>query len=1170
MIVNGNTADSFLADIQQARTSHPHLGRMFSNIIDILDIAIWELDLNYRIVSCNEKARQTYGDGIIGQPCHAAADHADTVCTGCPVAQVYRTNRSSRAECHHTDVSGSRICIDHIATPITDNQGVLSGVLVLLVDITNRKRLEEALERQHIRLAQIVSKQNDALADGDRKFQAIFNQANDAIFMHPLSESGRLEKFVEVNGTACQRLGYTRDEFRRMSPADIDARDDLAGLAGVLDQLRADGQVTFETVHQRKNGTTLPVEITSRLFDLDGSKIVLSIARDITIRKATEAALVESQKKYKALYANMNEGVCLHEMVYDANGTAVDYRIVDVNAAYESIVRLSAAEAVGALGSRLYKQDRAPFLDTYAEVVRTGRSVTFETFWEPLEKHIAVSAFSPIRNMFATVFTDITERKQAEETLKEREAQLRTLVHIIPDLIWLKDPDGIYLSCNSRFERFFGAREQDIIGKTDYDFVDKQLAGDFIRHDRAAITQGKPLKNEEEIIFADDGHREIIETIKTPIYAPSGKLTGVLGVGRDITERKNTENALRESEEKFRLTFDSSPDAININRLRDGLFVDINHGFTQVTGFTRQDVLGKTSLDIGIWHDPADRQTMVRHLLEKGCCVNLEARFRRKDGSLVTGLMSARIIALHGERHIVSVTRDITERVQALAERERLLLAIEQTTELIAITDAAGAIQYANPAFEATTGYARQEALGRNPRLLKSGHHDETFYQRLWQTISAGSHWTGRLVNRRKNGTLYTAECSISPIRDDHDQIANYVWISRDITYELELGKRISQAQKMEAIGALAGGIAHDFNNLLFPISGLAEMLMDDTPQGSLQHENAEEIFKAAKRAGSLVKQILSFSRQSEHSKTPVRVQQILKEVFDLTRATIPSNITMTMNLQADCGLVLADPTQVHQIAMNLVTNAYHAVEAAGGKIAITLTETELAIDHPKSALLKPGRYALISVGDTGHGIAAENLRKIFEPYFTTKENGKGTGLGLSVVYGIVREHGGDVQVASAVGQGTTFNVYLPLMKKEPLSLACDSPQTEAAGNERVLVVDDEAAIVRLQKQTLERLGYHATVRTSSIEALEAFRAAPEAFDVVITDMAMPNMTGDQLARKITAIRPDTPILLCTGFSEKLSPAEAERIGIRGVLLKPVLKSDMAAALRKALAPAPD
>ncbi|MFH0730580.1 MAG: PAS domain S-box protein [Pseudomonadota bacterium] len=659
---------------------------------------------------------------------------------------------------------------------------------------------------------------------------------------------------------------------------------------------------------------------------------------------------------------------------------------------------------------------------------------------------------------------------------------------------------------------------------------------------------------------------EAIDTVELALFAEMANDVAFALWTLDIEARQRRGvEALRESEEKFRLTFNSSPDAININRLQDGIYVDINDGFTGLTGFTAEDVAGKTALDINIWHDPADRVKMIQVLRENGVCDNLEARFRRKDGSVTTALMSARVISLKGEPHIISMTRDISERKQAEAERERLLMAIEQANELVAITDASGTIQYVNPAFEIITGYSSREAVGGTPRVLKSGRHDRAFYKALWDTISSGTPWSGRLINRRKNGALYTGESSISPVKDENGSVVNFVWISRDITNELELEKRVFQAQKLEAIGALAGGIAHDFNNILYPIIGFSEILMEDLPAGSPEHENVAVIFKAAMRAGELVKQILSFSRQARHEKLPVRIQHILQEVLKLTRSTIPSGIDITHSLQSDCGLIMADPTQLHQIAMNLITNAYHAVEEAGSSISIQLKESVLTGRDWAGISLEPGRYALLTVTDNGCGIDPANMGRIFEPFFTTKEQGKGTGLGLSVVYGIVKEHGGDIRVYSELGKGTTFTVYLPIIKADPKIVPIGELVIYETGTERILLVDDEEPIVRIEKQMLERLGYHVEDCTGSMEALKVFRGEPNAFDLVITDMNMPNMAGDKLATELRSVRPDIPIIICTGFSVKIDEQKAKAIGVNGCLMKPVVKSEMAKMVRNVL-----
>ena len=289
------------------------------------------------------------------------------------------------------------------------------------------------------------------------------------------------------------------------------------------------------------------------------------------------------------------------------------------------------------------------------------------------------------------------------------------------------------------------------------------------------------------------------------------------------------------------------------------------------------------------------------------------------------------------------------------------------------------------------------------------------------------------------------------------------------------------------------------------------------------------------------------------------------KEVLKLIRATIPSYIEIEENIQSDCGFLMADPTQIHQVAMNIITNAFHTVEAKGGKIAVMLKEVALEADAWSEDVPGPGRYALFSITDTGYGIPPDLMNKIFEPYFTTKEQGKGTGLGLAVAYGIVRKLKGDIKVYSEVGKGSTFNIYLPLMEKAVGTETAKEAEKVPKGNERILLVDDEEIIVDLEKQMLERLGYHVTERTSSSDALKAFKANPSAFDLVISDMSMPNMTGDQLSRELLSVRPDIPVIICTGFSARIDHEKAQRIGVKGFLMKPVVRSEMAKMVRKVL-----
>ena len=387
--------------------------------------------------------------------------------------------------------------------------------------------------------------------------------------------------------------------------------------------------------------------------------------------------------------------------------------------------------------------------------------------------------------------------------------------------------------------------------------------------------------------------------------------------------------------------------------------------------------------------------------------------------------------------------------------------------------------------------------------------------------------------------------------------------IARTInTYSIKL----EQAQRMESIGTLAGGIAHDFNNILFPILGHSEMLLDDTREDSPLRESLHEINAAALRAKDLVQQILTFARQEEREIELIKIQPIIQEALRLIRSTIPTTIEIKQNINPECGIIKADPTQVHQIIMNLATNAYHAMEEEGGVLQVTLEEIEVKTSDTTRRDMAPGVYAFLTVADTGTGMSKDVMQKIFDPFFTTRKEGKGTGMGLSVVHGIVKKMDGNIQVQSEPGKGTQFYVYFPVVKDAFEQHDTISNQEQCpGGSEQILLVDDEESIVNMGKTMLERLGYKVTPFTNSMDALESFTNDVGRFDVVITDLSMPNLPGDKLASEILRARPDMPIILNSGFNERVSPETAKMIGIKAILIKPVTKIKLAQTLRKVL-----
>jgi len=386
----------------------------------------------------------------------------------------------------------------------------------------------------------------------------------------------------------------------------------------------------------------------------------------------------------------------------------------------------------------------------------------------------------------------------------------------------------------------------------------------------------------------------------------------------------------------------------------------------------------------------------------------------------------------------------------------------------------------------------------------------------------------------------------------------------QDITEQIELQRQLRQTQKMEAIGTLAGGIAHDFNNILTAILGYTEIAMDDLAEGSRTHQSLEQVFNAGYRAKDLVRQILTFSRQNEQERQPVRISRIVKEALNFLRASLPSTIAIRQKITSDSALVMADPTQIHQVLMNLCSNAAHAMRETGGILEVSLAAVNLDPGASDPGL-RHGPYVNLTVRDTGHGMKREVMERIFDPYFTTKKAGEGTGMGLSVIHGIVRGYDGAIRVHSEPGAGTSFDVLIPRIDHAPDRKEEEGCEPLPTGTERILLVDDEEVIVEMEQLMIERLGYQVTARTGSLEALETFRADPGRFDLVLTDQTMPHMTGAELCRELLEIRPDIPIILCTGFSDLITPEKAEAMGIGAFIGKPLVRREIARTIRKLL-----
>ena len=464
---------------------------------------------------------------------------------------------------------------------------------------------------------------------------------------------------------------------------------------------------------------------------------------------------------------------------------------------------------------------------------------------------------------------------------------------------------------------------------------------------------------------------------------------------------------------------------------------------------------------------------------------------------------------------------------------------------------------------------SKEELLANIHRILPQTAHS-VLKQELVAMAQEGR-FEIECVNRtlKGNDRHLLIKSSIPPgFEDSWEKVFISVY---DLTERMEaeeekkvLGRQLRQAQKMEAVGTLAGGIAHDFNNILSAVIGFTEMAMEDAPPDSFLSHNMEQVLQAGLRAKHLVQQILAFSRQSEHEIRPVQLDRIIQEACELLRASLPTTIEIYTDIQSDAH-IMGDPTQMHQVLMNLCTNAGHAMRDRGGRLTIALREAdEDEIQGKRLTGMTADAYLQLIVEDTGHGIPPAIIDRIFDPFFTTKEHTEGTGMGLSVAHGIIKSHGGSIDVESQPGQGTTFRIYLPKVQRHTQDDQANTLPLPS-GTERVLFVDDETMLVDMSRQILQRLGYQVTACTSSREALQHFQRDPSAFDLVITDMTMPQMTGKELAIELLRINPQLPIILCTGFSETITEEAAKRLGIQAFILKPIVMSDLAETMRKVL-----
>jgi PAS domain S-box-containing protein len=902
-----------------------------------------------------------------------------------------------------------------------DQEGKVIGFISLIIDITEKKKLQKEL------------------LESRRNFQSIFEHSPLAIMSTDADGT-----VIACNESASKLFGAPKEKLVGFSYKNIKNERVYNAIAHAM----AGKKSYFEGEYRTMTGNVL-LQMKANFspaYNEDGSiSGVIGIFEDFSERKKVELEIARRKAEFEAMFNSISDAVVFVDQ---------QRRIIMVNKAFTEIFGYRLDEISGKT-TQFFYADPGDYQDQGNKRYRIGAPIDSPLYEinyrrkdgsvfpsETMGSEVKDEAGNTIG--FLGVMRDITQRKKAELALKESEEKYSKIFNNEIDAIVLFDGETQkIIDANGAFLRLYNYTHEEALQLKAEDIScepEKTIAT------IQKTSRGGNLRIKRRVHKKKGGEKIMVNIGAFPIMLQNKK--AIFSRIQDITEHVEAEKELRELEERFRIAFHTSPDAISINTM-DGTYIEINEGFTELTGYTRKDVIGRSSVDLNIWNNLEDRMTLVQGLREKGTVMNLEADFRMKDGSIKTALMSANIINLYGERQILAITRDITDRIKAEREKEKL----------------------------------------------------ET---------------------------------------------------------------HLRQVYKMEAIGTMAGGIAHDFNNILTIILGNADLARYVSEDDSPASQYIKQIQIASGRAKDMVNQILAFSRRAKQNLVPVRPYMIFSESLKLLRSTIPSSVEIQQDLDTNCPVINADPTQLNQLLMNLCANAVYAMDEKG-VLKIKLQETKLSKrDIRHKAKMQPGPFVLLSVTDSGKGMSPEVKERIFDPFFTTKKVGEGTGMGLSVVHGIIESHGGMVSLKSAPGKGTTFNIYFPII--EEFATVTEGPGlTPEEGKEHILLVDDEVSLVELVDEILELHGYRVTFKTSSSEALATFTANPDIFDLVITDQTMPKMTGAELSAALLKIRPDLPIILCTGYSSKISDKMAKEIGIADFSMKPFDMEQLLRSVRKVL-----
>ncbi len=760
------------------------------------------------------------------------------------------------------------------------------------------------------------------------------------------------------------------------------------------------------------------------------------------------------------------------------------------------------------------------------------------------------------------------DRLLIKQALVASELRYRRLFESAKDGILILDAEtGMVVDVNPFLIELLGLSHEAFLGRKIWELgIFKDIAANEAKF--AELQTQEYVRYEDLPLETADGRQIAVEFVSN-VYLAGGHKVIQCNI-RDNTEHKKAAEALRVSEELTKGILNAIPVRV-FWKDRNLAYLGCNAVFARDAGFAEpKDIIGKDDYQMG-WRDQAELYRRDdRQVIESGCPKLLSEEPQTTPEGKTLTLLTTKMPLRNSNGEICGVLGtyfDITTRKQMEESHVRLAKAVEQAAETIVITDTQGTILYTNPAFEKTSGYTCEETLGLNPRVLKSGRHDAEFYWQLWDTLQRGEVWHGNFVNKRKDGSLYEEEATISPVRDAADTIINYVAVKRDVTHEVEIENQLRQSQKMECIGQLAGGVAHDFNNILAVISLQTSLLGDAMNHSRDQTELLAEIARTVQSGADLTRQLLIFSQRQTLRLRNLDLNDSVINLGKMLQRILGEDIRMEFKFSPHPLYVHADAGMMDQILMNLTVNARHAMPE-GGHLIIETSDAEFdELSAAQATESRPGLFACLSVSDTGCGIAPENLERIFEPFFTTKGVGKGTGLGLATVFGIVKQHKGWINVYSEIGHGTTFRVYLPRLigSKENVS-ARPMQTTVVGGNETILVVEDNLDLLVLMDSVLSHLGYRVLKAPTGVAALELWRQNRNEIKLLLTDLVMPGgMNGRELAKQLLEESPGLKVIYASGYSAEIADNDLYLEEGVNFLSKPFRADKLAHAVRARL-----